>query len=83
MAAIDATSGTPTSWNPAPDSAVHAIAVDWPNVYLGGGFSQVDGQQRAGIAAVNAGSGVPSAFNPGVAGGTVDAFAVVGSTLYV
>lgn len=54
IAAIDASSGLATGWNPGTDDYAygHAFAITGGRVYAGGGFSHVGGQPRSGIAAL-------------------------------
>ncbi len=80
-AAIDATSGAPTSWNPDPDGWVEALAVRDDVVFAGGRFHTIGGAARSCIAALDAETGAATAWNPGV-DGEVAALAVAGSTLY-
>ena len=59
-AAVDATTGNPTSWNPVLNEAVNAIAVSGDKVYLAGNFTSVGASgtvnfsQRLYAVAVNA-----------------------------
>jgi trimeric autotransporter adhesin len=71
------------TWNPAPNSAVEAIAVSGSDVYVGGWFSSIGGQARNRIAKLSAtGSGAADAtWNPN-ASSTVLALAVAGSDVY-
>lgn len=69
LAALDAQSGTATSWNPTLDNnpypcQVSSVAVSGATVYVDGDFSAVDGQARGGIAAIDATTGSPTAWNP-------------------
>jgi hypothetical protein len=85
--------GSLSDWNPSVESgigtagSVHAIAISATNIYLGGTFSMVSGQGRAGLAAVQT-DGTLLPWNPSVndTGGdinpTVAAIAVAGSTIY-
>lgn len=59
VAALDASTGVATSWDPALDqpngmTEIFSIALDGSAVYLGGGFSAAGGRPRAAIAAVDA-----------------------------
>ena len=50
-------------------------------VYAGGYFTSIGGQGRSGIAALDAATGLATAWNPN-ANGTVYALAVSGSSVY-
>jgi hypothetical protein len=82
MAALDASTGTATAWNPNVGSNVNAIAVSGSTVYVGGIFTFVNGSTtRNRIAALDASTGTATAWNPNL-NGTVNALAVSGSTVY-
>jgi len=87
IAAVSASSGSATTWNPnagggtSLGSPVLTLAVSGSTVYAGGFFTSIGGQNRSFVAALNANSGLATAWNPG-ADGTVRAFAVSGSTVY-
>jgi hypothetical protein len=86
LAALDATTGAATAWNPNPNSYsfVKALAVSGGTVYAGGRFSSIGGQSRYCLAELDASTGVATAWNPNVIGnGSVDALAVSGETIYV
>ena len=88
IAALDATSGLATAWNPNAGGSypyVCALAVSGSTVYVGGEFTSIGGQSRLGIAALDATSGLATAWNPNAAGTNlyVTALAVSGSTVYV
>jgi hypothetical protein len=83
VAAIDATTGGATAWDPNVPEGVHSLAVNGSTVYLGGGFNTVGGQKRHGLAAVDATTGALTSWDPDVEGGLVDALVVNGSNLYV
>jgi hypothetical protein len=87
LAALDAVSGLATDWDPNPLSPrngtvaeVTAIAVAGSAVYVGGFFGSVGGQDRNGLAALDAGTGLATAWNPGVSSGV--ALALEGSNVY-
>ncbi|HMQ77882.1 MAG TPA: hypothetical protein PKE21_17355, partial [Flavobacteriales bacterium] len=65
-AAIDLTTGEPLSWNPDPDYHVHSITHTASSVYLGGGFYNVGGLNRPGLAAVDKVSGIAQSWDPGL-----------------
>jgi len=81
IAALDATSGLATAWNPNASSTVRALAVAGATVYAGGDFTLIGGQTRNYIAALDASSAAATAWNPN-AGGTVRALGVAGATVY-
>lgn len=92
LAALSTADGSVTAFNPNADSAsgrgVEALALssDGSIVYAGGDFTQIGGQTRSGIAALNAADGSATAtFNPMLTGGTAsaDVLAIAGSTLYI
>src|SRR6185295_12195769 len=92
VAAIDKTTGVPTSWNPDASGndpyyhMVWAIAVDGATVYVGGDFNQIGGQPRNCIAALNSGNGLATSWNPNASGGSdptrINALEIDGSTIY-
>ena len=87
IAALDASTGNATSWNPNANNgpywaAVYALAVSGSTIYVGGFFYNIGGQSRNNIAALDASSGIPNpAWNPNV-GSTISALAVSGNTVY-
>src|SRR6185369_10582179 len=52
LAALDATSGAPSLMRLDPDGEVLAIATGANDVYVGGGFRNIDGFPHSGIAAI-------------------------------
>lgn len=86
-----------TTFNPTVEEGsfsnrVDALALSGGVLYIGGQFSQVDGQTQADLAAVNATTGsLETSFAPTIAGSTatntplgqVNALAISGTTLYV
>jgi hypothetical protein len=88
VAALNASTGLATAWNPGADGTVRAFAVSGSTVYVGGAFTSIGGQSRTGIAALNAGTGLATAWNPDANDGygnyaCVYALVVSGSTVYV
>jgi hypothetical protein len=69
LAAIDAASGTPIDgFDPAPsgDSAqVLSLSLLDSTLYVGGKFDSIGGQARSNIAALDAGGGAATGWNPG------------------
>jgi hypothetical protein len=82
LAAIDATTGVVSSWNPDANDVVYALAANGANVVAGGDFSSVGGVGRDNLAAINVADGTPTAWNP-QSSGEVDAIGVIGNTVYV
>ncbi len=86
LAAIDATTGAVTSWNPAPNSNVNALAVSGNKLYVGGGFSTIAGQPRAQVAVFDLTSGALLPWDPRIvepAAPAVKAIAVQGNIVYL
>jgi trimeric autotransporter adhesin len=84
VAALDATTGAATPWNPNADNGVMALAVSPGTVYVGGNFSTIGGQARHRLAAVDAATGAVTAWDPNPSGvNGVQALAVSGGTVYV
>ena len=54
IAALDATTGLATAWDPNANSELSAIAVNGSTVYVAGVFSNIGGQPRRNIAALDA-----------------------------
>lgn len=67
LAAVDANSGSVTTWIPQPNSAVYGIetSADGTLVFAVGNFTTVGGVSRVGIAAINATNGTLHSWNPG------------------
>jgi hypothetical protein len=84
IAQIRVANGEVTGWRPFPSSEVGAIALDGSRVLIGGAFTAIGGvagTPRRYIAALDARTGAPTAWNPG-ADNMVRAFAKRDSTLY-
>lgn len=71
-------------WNPAPDSAISALAVDGAGaVYVAGSFTTIDGQARTRMAKLAASNGHADAnWNPAPGSGSVAALVADGSSVY-
>jgi len=98
LAAFDTKTGSATAFdpdvNPGATSWVSALAVSGTTVYAGGTFATVNiddgrkyGTARSRLAAFDAATGTAKAFNPNIggadrSGGSVDALAVSGKTVY-
>ena len=85
LAAVDATTGQLTSWNPNANDAVCALAVsaDGTRIYAGGPFTSVGGLSRARLAAINASDGAVDASWTPKADVAVRAIAVRGTKVYI
>ncbi len=74
------------AWDPSPDSSpVNAIAVSGSTVYVSGGFGQIGGLTRAGLAALDASGGTSlagSGWDDGVFPFGPAALTVSGGSLY-
>ena len=70
LAALDATTGRASAWNPNAGDVVNALAVSGSTVYAGGRFSSIGGRARNLIAALGVRSGRPTAWNPNARGPT-------------
>ncbi len=96
IAALDATTGTPTAWNPSASRpgvtcppwpppakcvSVKALAVSGSTVYAGGNFTAIGGQTRNRIAALDASTGAATAWDPN-ANESVRALVVRGGAIY-
>jgi hypothetical protein len=90
IAALDATSGAATAFNPNVTGTlepgysplVYSLAVSGGTVYAGGNFTTVLGSPRYGTAAMDATTGVPTAFDVGTFTYGAAALAVSGNTVY-
>ena len=86
LAAVDATTGTATSWDPNVSNGVNKLAVSGSTVYFGGAFSGADSVNgnvtRNYAAAVDATTGTATSWDPNLSNG-VNALAVSGSTVYL
>jgi hypothetical protein len=86
LAAVDKTTGVPSSWNPSATIAsgawVKSLLVSGSTVYVGGRFDSIGGQARNNVAAIDAAGGSATSWDPDV-DYYVDSMALSGSTLYV
>ena len=82
LAAIDATTGRATAWNPGAGGGVTALAVDQGIVYAGGGFTSIDGANRNYLAALNESDGTATSWNPG-ATSAINSIVPDGGAIYV
>src|SRR5262249_36497437 len=88
IAALEATTGAATSWDPNADQQVIALALsgrpfhDPTTVYAGGFFNSIGGQPRINIAALDATTGAATSWDPNP-GGSVWAIAHSGSAVLI
>jgi hypothetical protein len=95
LAAVDATDGTLTAWNPDPSMSsaqsgfVATVSAAGSTVFAGGQFASVGGVSRAGLAAVDLTTGLATAWAPTISPASgaflppISAIAVQGSTVYL
>lgn len=81
IAALDATTGNASAWNPNSAGNINAIVVSGTNIYVGGTFATIGGQSRSRIAALDSTTGLATSWNPGANSGVL-ALAVSGSTVF-
>jgi trimeric autotransporter adhesin len=88
VAALDATTGAATTWNPTvglpPSTFMFTLALRGNTVYLSGSFVTMGGQPRHHLAAVDATTGAVTGWNPGVGGSPAVAFMLLpaGAVVY-
>jgi hypothetical protein len=82
IAAITASTGDVTSWNPNANGTVYALAVSGSTVYVGGTFTNVGTQPRNRLAALSVATGNATSWDPN-ANGEVRALAISPSALDV
>ena len=88
IAALNASDGAATSWDPDPTASANvlALAISGSTIYAGGNFSSMHGVPRKNVAGINVSDGTPTSFDPQASdpttGGGVQALAVYGSTVY-
>ena len=85
LAAIDATTGKLTDWNPGANKRVAALAAssDGTRIYAGGDFTAISGVSRNRLAALQASTGAPDTNFKAEANSTVRAIAVSGDRAYL
>ncbi len=83
IAALNATTGAATGWNPNANGPVYALRIFGSTVYAGGAFTSIGAKARNRIAALNATGGAARPWNPN-ANAPVWALALPssGSTVY-
>jgi len=97
IAALNPSTGAATSWNPNASGCsgsthcvtrISALAVSGSIVYAGGEFTNIGGQQRSNIAALDVSTGAATSWNPGTGTSApltsfgVSALAVSGGIVY-
>ena len=89
LAAVDPTSGVPTSWAPRLElpgepigPAVISLSVENGTLYAGGRFVAVDGQPRSGLAAFDS-AGALTSWGPALDGRIALSVSASGGTIYV
>ena len=83
LAHLQSSGALDTTWNPAPDGPVNALALSGSDLYVGGDFINVGGAARTHIAKLaTTGTGVADAGWIGDANGTVRTIAVAGSRVF-
>ncbi|HUL98460.1 MAG TPA: PQQ-binding-like beta-propeller repeat protein [Mycobacterium sp.] len=91
LAAFDAATGDLLPWDPSPSGVVGpytgpevaAVLVRGDTVFVGGNFTQIGGQPRVGLAALEGRSGQALDWYPGPANDLIHALALRGNILYV
>lgn len=87
LAALDATTGLATAWNPGSPGAINTFVISGQTLYLGGVFSSVAGQPRTGCAAFDTSTGLLTAWNPSLSTTAnalvINSITTSGSTAYI
>src|SRR5262249_20497188 len=65
LALLDTGTGLAADWDPDPDDAVWALALDGNTLFCGGDFTRVGGEPRARLASLARDPGAPDAWTPG------------------
>ncbi|MBI5169573.1 MAG: hypothetical protein HZA61_08805 [Candidatus Eisenbacteria bacterium] len=74
--------GTLADWAPAPNGNVNAMTFAGGRLYVTGAFTQIGGESRNGVAAIDTGTAAAFAWNPVPATGTVRDFLLANGKLY-
>lgn len=90
IAAVDAETGDLLDWDPhviGRNATVSALAMDANNLYVGGSFTNISGETRMSIAALDLNTGAAKGWDPGATTssrgpGSVRALLLVGDVLY-
>ncbi|MBI5473539.1 MAG: choice-of-anchor D domain-containing protein [Ignavibacteriae bacterium] len=88
LAALNISTGVPTTWNPNGGTSlldtVKAFALSGGVVYAGGKLSQIGGQARIAVAAIDSTTGNATSFDAGLqSSAVVNALRYAGGKLYV
>jgi len=83
LAAFNASTGAPTTWNPKVGGDVNALALSGSTLYVGGAINLVGANQvnRPGLAAISTTTGNAGSFAPSP-NSSIAALAVSGTTIY-
>jgi WD40 repeat protein len=81
LAALNASTGVATSWNPNSSNAVWILTEQSGTIYAGGDFISIGGDVRNNLAAVDVSTGQLTTWNPN-ADNIVYALTLSGTTLY-
>jgi hypothetical protein len=82
IAALEASTGQATSWNPNASGIIRALAIKDTTVYVGGTFESIGGQSRKYLAAVDIATGNATTWNP-MLDKAVTAIAISDSLIFV
>ncbi len=83
IAALDATTGVATDWNPGVSGVPLVLAVAGDTVVAGGSFSSIGGRAAGGLVAFDLDTGEATDWSPPVGLAEPIALAVAGTTIYV
>ncbi|MBN8220535.1 MAG: chitobiase/beta-hexosaminidase C-terminal domain-containing protein [Spirochaetes bacterium] len=59
IAALDATTGSASTWNPNADQLINSVIVSGTAAYAGGNYVNINGQRRSYLAGINLTTGAP------------------------
>lgn len=82
LAALDAVTGRPKSWDAGADNLVTSLLISGDRLVVGGGFTSIGGQLRNSLASLDTATALANAWNPNL-NGEVDAIRQRGATYYV
>jgi hypothetical protein len=82
LAAVSASSGRATAWNPGSGS-VFVMELSGNDLYVGGGFTAIAGTTQRGVAKFNAATGALVNWNPRIPNGSVEAIKIFGNRVYL